>query len=126
MSAKKEDKIIIKQFRDSSSHFWCNFSHYYLDKDNNILWASGESDNTEYRTALEAYIRRNKKTFKERQQSILDTEEKVYMNLYFGKYAGRNLSEIVSLDRKYLLWTLKNVDFGGKEKLKQEIIEILK
>lgn len=129
MAIKKEDKekVLIKQFKDSSSHFWCNFAHYYLDKDNNLLWASGESDNTEYRTALEAYIKRNKKTFKERQQSILDAEEKVYMILDFGKYAGRPLNEIKDIDKKYLIWLKNSFNFSSvQEKLKQEIIEILK
>ena len=128
MATKKEDKekVSIKQFKDSSSNWFVNFAHYYLNESNELLWASGESDNSEYRTALEAYIKRNKKTFKTREESILDKEDKVYMTLNFGKYSGKKLDEIKDIDVKYLRWILKNMDFGGKEGLKEEIINILK
>lgn len=123
MAAKKEDNLTIKQFKDSSSHFWCNFAHYYINENNELLWASGESDNNEYRSSLEAYIKRNKKVFKPREESILNKEEKVYMTLNFGKYSGKNLAEIKDLDRRYLMWLKKETK---DEKIKQELIEILK
>lgn len=125
MAAKKEDKekVTIKQFKDSSSNWFVNFAHYYLDKNNNLLWASGESDNTEYRTALEAYIKRNKKTFSPREQSILDKEEKVYMTINFGKYSGLKLNELVDQDKRYSSWLYSNT---SDQNIKNELKELLK
>jgi len=123
LTAKKEDKVQIKQFKDSSSNWFVNFAHYYLNENNELLWASGESDSIEYRTAIEAYIKRNKKTFKVREVSILDKEEKVYTTLNFGKYSGKNLTEIKDLDLKYLIWLKKETK---DDKLREEIINILK
>lgn len=123
MAAKKEDKTVIKSFKDGSSNWFVNFAHYYLNENNELLWASGESDNIEYRTAIEAYIKRNKKTFKAREESVLNKEEKIYMTLNFGKYSGKNLTEIKDLDRKYLLWLKKETK---DDKLREEIISILK
>jgi len=123
LATKKEDKIQIRNFKDSSSNWFVNFAHYYLNENNELLWASGESDSAEYRTAIEAYIKRNKKIFKAREVSILDKEEKVYITLNFGKYAGKNLSEIKDLDRKYLLWLKKETK---DDKLREEIITVLK
>nr|DAI89596.1 MAG TPA: Putative quorum-sensing-regulated virulence factor [Caudoviricetes sp.] len=123
MAAKKEDKIQIRNFKDSSSNWFVNFAHYYLNENNELLWASGESDSIEYRTAIEAYIKRNKKTFKAREVSILDKEERVYTTLNFGRYSGKNLTEIKDLDRKYLLWLKKETK---DDKLREEIISILK
>jgi len=73
MPAKNKEtgeKLLIRNFKDGSSHFWCGFAHFYLDENNNLLWASGEQDNPQYRTAMEAYIKRNKKSFKPRLQVI--------------------------------------------------------
>jgi hypothetical protein len=123
LAAKKEDKIQIRNFKDSSSNWFVNFAHYYLNENNELLWASGESDSIEYRTAIEAYIKRNKKTFKAREVSILDKEERVYTTLNFGRYSGKNLTEIKDLDRKYLLWLKKETK---DDKLREEIISILK
>lgn len=125
MAAKKEDKekIIIKQFKDSSSNWFVNYAHYYLNKSNELLWASGESDNIEYRTALEAYIKRNKKTFKPREESILDKEEKVYMTLNFGKFSGLKLNELVDKDKRYAIWIYTNTT---DENIKTQLKELLK
>lgn len=120
---KKEDKLIIKQFKDGGSHFWCNYAHYYLNEANELLWASGESDNSEYRIALEAYIKRNKKSFRKREESILDKEEKVYMMLNFGKYSGLKLNELVDKDKRYASWLYTNTT---DENIKSQLKELLK
>lgn len=123
MATKKEYKVQIKQFKDSSSNWFVNFAHYYLNENNELLWASGESDSAEYRTVIEAYIKRNKKQFKPREESVLNKEEKVYITFNFGKYSGKNLAEIKDLDRKYLLWLKKETK---DDKLREEIISVLK
>jgi len=118
-----ESKIVIKQFLDKSSNFWVDYSHYLLNKDNKIVWCAGESDSETKRTVLTDYIKRNKKQFKPREESILNKEEKVYTTLNFGKYSGKNLTEIKDLDRKYLLWLKKETK---DDKLREEIISALK
>src|SRR6478736_926362 len=123
MPAKKKEtaeKVQIKGFKDGSSHWFVNYAHYYLNENNELLWASGESDNEEYRTSLEQFIKRNKKTFKPREESILNKEEKVYMTLNFGKYSGQNLSYIVDCDKRYASWLYTNTtDQNIKIQLKE-------
>lgn len=124
MTIKKEDKIQIKQFKDSSSNWFVNFSHYYLNEDNELLWASGESDNKEYRSVLQAYIKRNKKTYKPREESVLNQVEIEYSTITFGIHSGKKVNEI---DINYLKWMINNFKFSlSQEKLKQEIIQYLK
>lgn len=123
MAAKKEDKVIIKQFKDSSSNWFVNYAHYYLNESDELLWASGESDNSEYRTVLEAYIKRNKKTFRKREQSVLDKEEKDYISLTFGKFSGLKLNELVDQDKRYASWLYTNTT---DENIKTQLKELLK
>lgn len=123
MTSKKEDKIQIKEFRDKSSNWFVNYAHYYLNESNELLWASGESDNEEYRTALESYVKRNKKSFRKREESILDKEEKVYMTLTFGKFSGLKLNELVDQDKRYAGWLFKNTT---DESIKIQLKELLK
>jgi hypothetical protein len=120
-----EEKINIKNFKDSSSNWWVRDAHYFLNDKNELLWAAGESDKTELRDAIEQFIKRNKKSFKKRAESIFDQEEKEYTEMFtFGKYSGKKVTDFQ--DTKYLKWLLKNFNFGGKEKLKKEIEDILK
>ena len=78
MSKKEtEDKIIIKQFKDNSSNFWSNYAHYFLNENNELIWCSGETDKEELRNAVLSFIRRNKKSFKARPQTVFETEEKL-------------------------------------------------
>jgi hypothetical protein len=89
------------------------------------LWAAGESDKIELRDAIESFILRNKKSFKKRAESIFEIEPKEYTEIFnFGKYSGKKVTDFQ--DTKYLKWLLKNFNFGGKEKLKKEIEDILK
>jgi hypothetical protein len=120
-----EDKINIKNFRDSSSNWWVRDAHYFLNEENELLWAAGESDKIELRDAIESFILRNKKSFKKRAESIFEIEPKEYTEIFnFGKYSGKKVTDFQ--DTKYLKWLLKNFNFGGKEKLKKEIEDILK
>lgn len=127
MALKKsaEEKISIKGFKDGSSSWWVRDAHYFLNEDNKLLWAAGESDKTELREAIEQFILRNKKSFKKRAESIFEIEPKEYTEIFtFGKYSGKKVTDFQ--DSKYLKWLLKNFNFSGKEKLKKEIEDILK
>lgn len=77
MPAKKEteDKITVKQFKDSSSNFWVENIHYHLNENNEIIFCAGGIDYETKREILQAYIKRNKKTFKAREESVLDKNE---------------------------------------------------
>ena len=74
-----EDKINIKNFRDSSSNWWVRDAHYFLNEENELLWAAGESDKIELRDAIESFILRNKKSFKKRAESIFEIEPDAFI-----------------------------------------------
>lgn len=121
MPAAKENNIQIRQFKDKSSHWFVNYAHYYLNENNELLWAAGESDNKEYRDVLEAYIKRNKKTYVPRE---IVAEKEYFEVVNFGEHKGRKVPDI---PLPYLRWMIKSYNFkSGEEKLKQEIIEYLK
>jgi len=81
---------------------------------------------------MQAYAKRNKKTFKSREKSPLNDENAPQTKSYdekigFGKYSQMTVSELFVLDKKYLRWIFEKYNFNSsQEKLKQEIIEILK
>lgn len=129
MAKKKEteEKIQIRQFKDKSGHFWVNFSHFYLNENNELLWASGESDNKEYRDYLESYIKRNKKTYQSREISPYINQKEYLEVVAFGKHSGKNVQTIFNEDAGWLKWCRDKYSFSSsQEKLKQEITEILK
>lgn len=123
-----EEKITIKRFKDKSSSFWVNNHHYYLDENNEIRYACGGIDTQELREALKAFIKRNKVSYVPREPSILDQVEKEFISvLTTGKYCGEYIKDLVYKDRKYLEWMRDKYTFSSAEqKLKEEIIEILK
>lgn len=71
-----EEKIVIKQFREGSSDFWVDGKHYFLDVNNEINFASGGIDTQKLRTALEAFIKRNKKSYVPRTPNIFEQDIK--------------------------------------------------
>lgn len=77
MAKSKEDKIIVRQFREGSSDFWVGNCHYNLNKDNEIVWCSGGIDSEELRAVLLSFIRRNRKSYVPRIPNIFETEEKL-------------------------------------------------
>jgi hypothetical protein len=125
--AAKEDKVQIRQFKDSSSQWWVGMAHYKLEQNGGITWCAGETDKKELRESLEAYIKRNKKIYKERAPSVFEQEPKQYNEkIGFGKYANLTVSELVDEDLKYAKWILEKCNLAGKEKLKEQLMEILK
>ena len=119
----KEDKTSIKGFKDGSSNWWCNDSHYHLNEAGELIWCSGGMDTEELRNAVLSFISRNKKTYKERSPSIFETEERVWSVLDFGKHKGLALDIIKDIEPKYLRWIYENSE---DKKLVQEIKELLK
>ncbi len=127
MKVEEKDKLVIRQFKDSSSNWWVHNKHYHLDASGELKLICGGLYDEKEEAEVKAYIKRNKKVYKPREKSVLDQEEKVYREVFtFGKYSGKKVDEVVNLDRKYLQWCLKNLNFAGKGKLKEEITEILK
>jgi hypothetical protein len=125
--AKKEiseSKIIIKQFRDSSSNFWCDNLHYHLNELGELILCAGGLDKPELREALVSYIKRNKKSFKAREKSqIEDIIIKQYSVIGFGKYSSLTTQDLVGTDKKYAKWAYENVK---NDKIKEELKELLK
>ena len=119
----KEDKVQIKSFKDGSSNWFCNYAHYHLNEVGELIWCSGEVDKEELRTSLLAFLRRNKKSYSPRQQSIFETEEREWSTLAFGKYNGRKIDEVKDIEPKYLRWVYEN---SADKNLVQEIKELLK
>lgn len=124
IKSKTQDKVIIKQFKDSSSNWFVNYAHYALLENGEIQWCAGETDKEELREALKSYIKRNKKVFISRQKSEVKEYNEV---ISIGEYKGKTVSQVFFENKKFLLWMLEKYSFkAGEEKLKQEIIEILK
>lgn len=123
MAKAKEDKISVKQFREGSSDFWVGNCHYNLNKDNEIILCSGGIDSEELRAVLLSFIRRNKKSFKERSPNIFEQEEKEYSIVTFGKMSGKTTQMIVGEDKRYASWLYENT---ADKKIKEELKELLK
>jgi hypothetical protein len=125
---KKSSEILIRHFKDKSSHWWVEDAHYYLDEDNEVKWAAGETDKEELRTALIDYIKRNKKVYVPREKGILEKEPKVFDEIIpVGKLKDKTVQQGFMEDKKYLTWMRDKFTFNSaQEKLKQQIIEILK
>jgi len=119
----KEDKTIIKAFKEGSSDWWVNDSHYSLNASEELIWHAGGQDTEELRDAILSFISRNKKKYSPRQQSIFDTEERIWSTLTFGKHNGRKIDEVKDIEPKYLRWVYEN---SADKKLTQEIKELLK
>ena len=119
----KETKIVLKNFRDNSSNWWCNDSHYHLNEAGELIWCSGGMDTEELRNAVLVFISRNKKTYRPREKSLFETEERNWSTITFGKHKGLTLDAIKDIEPKYLRWLYDNTT---DIKIKQELKEILK
>ena len=119
----KEDKIQIRGFKDGSSHWWCNDSHYHLNEAGELIWCSGGMDTEELRNAVLVFISRNKKTYRPREKSLFETEEKEYTKVTFGKFSGMSTIELTQTDKSYANWLYKSTT---DLKIKKELKELLK
>lgn len=109
MKSEKEDKIAVKQFKDFSSHFWVNQKHYHLNKEEFVIFVCGGIEDKKETEELQAYIKRNKKVYKERSESIFDQEQIEYTKVTFGKFSGHTTKEIVETEKRYAGWLYENV-----------------
>ena len=123
MKNLEKDKIVVRQFKDGSSNFWCDGVHYSLNENGDLVFCSGGIDTEELRNAVLSFIRRNKKSFKSRPQTVFETEEKEYTKIGFGKYSQMTTMELVATDKKYSSWLYKNC---SDNKIKMELKELLK
>ena len=118
-----ETKITIKQFRDLSSSWWVGYKHYCLDENNVLQFVCGGIEDKKETEAIQEFIKRNKKSFKNRELSILETEEKEYSIITFGKMSGKTTQTIVEEDKRYARWLYDSVT---DNKIKTELKELLK
>lgn len=119
----KEDKVQIRAFKDGSSNWWCNDSHYHLNEAGELIWCSGGMDTEELRNAVLVFISRNKKTYRPREKSLFETEEKEYTKVTFGKFSGMSTIELTQTDKSYANWLYKSTT---DLKIKKELKELLK
>jgi len=130
MATKKsaEEKLKIKQFRDSSSNWWLNSKHYHLNEENKIIFIAGGIPTKDEIEFLEEFCKRNKKVFKDREPSIFENEPKEYKAVFtFGKYINKSVEEVKAIDVKWLKWCRDNFQFSlAQKELKEQIEEILK
>ena len=106
--ATKEDKIVVKQFKDKSSWFWVDNKVYCLDKDNSILFICGGKEDEKETAYFKDYVKRNKKSYVPREESIFDQEEIEYTKIGFGKYSTLTTKEVVESDKRYAGWLYEN------------------
>lgn len=103
-----ESKTVIKQFRDGSSNFWISNKHYQLNEKGAVVFICGGNSDEKDIELLKAYISRNKKIYKPREQSIFDQEQIEYSKVTFGKYNGKTTNEIALEDKRYAVWLFEN------------------
>jgi hypothetical protein len=126
LAAKKETENTVKQGKSNNNNFWINYKVYQLLEDNSLVLASGGKEVETETELVQAFIKRNKKVYF-KNVTMFDSEPKQYNEkIGFGKYSNLTVSELVDEDLKYAKWILEKCDLAGKEKLKQEITEILK
>ncbi len=129
MAAKKdktEEKVIIKQFRDSSSNWFVDGAHYHLNETNEIILCAGGIWDESKVEVLKAYIKRNKKTYQPREISPYISQKEYLELIPAGKYKDKTVQDIFYSDINYLKWMLKEYNFGERVRLKEQITEILK
>ena len=105
MKTDKNDKIVIKQFRDVSSNFWVDTVHYSLTQEGTIIFCAGGLDKEELRDVLNAYIKRNKKVFKDIDKTYKVTTSDLDPNYVRSKYIRKgNYVEIIAMP----VWLIKS------------------
>lgn len=119
-----ESKIIIRNFKDKSSNFWVDYSHFMLNEHNEIVWCAGETSDQAKLEALTKYIKNNKKKYVPREIIVLKEYNEV---ITFGKYSQKTVQFVYDNDRQWLKWCRDNYNFSSAQKeLKEQIIQILK
>lgn len=126
MAAKKETENTVKQGKQNINNFWINYKVYQLLEDNSLVLASGGNEIQTETELVKDFVKRNKKVYT-KNITIFDSEPKQYDEIIpIGKFKGQSVSYVFDNEKKYLSWMLREYNFAGKEKLKQEITERLK
>jgi len=126
--AEEKGKFDIRQFKDKSSNWFLNNKHYYLNENNELIFICGGKEDLKETEEMLAYIKRNKKVYVPREKGILEKEPKVFDEIIpVGKLKDKTVQQAFIEDKKYLTWMRDKFTFNSaQEKLKQQIIEILK
>jgi UDP-N-acetylmuramoylalanine-D-glutamate ligase len=111
----KEDKILIRQFKDKSSNFFVNNTHYNLNALGGITFCAGGISSEADIEALQNFIKRNKKTFVASTPNVFSKELKEYSVLNFGIHKNKRLD---TLSNDYLKWLFEN---SADESIKNEV-----
>lgn len=123
----KDDKIQIINFKDKSSNWWVNQKHYALLENSKLLLVAGGEEIKIETEFLQAFIKRNKKVFKEREKGIIEKEPPQYLAVItFGEFKGKSVSEVFEINKGYLKWMRDKYNFGAQKELEKQIKEILK
>lgn len=56
----QQDKIQVRQFKLSDRDFWCEYRHYHLTEDKEIILCAGGGESEEHLEKLKAYLKRKK------------------------------------------------------------------
>lgn len=120
----KETENIVKQGKQNLNVYWLNMKAYQMLPGNEIVFASGGIEIDSETELVKAFCVRNKKTY---HHHIITAQIEYNEVFKFGKYTNKRVSEVKELDLQYLKWVRDNYSFKiGEEKLKNEIINILK
>ena len=120
----KTEENTVKQGRNNTNVFWLNMKAYQMIENSVLLFAGGGSENQLETELVLSFIKRNKKSY----TKYVTEEVKEYNEIVnFGKHKGFSVQHIYDNEKSWLKWCLSNYTFKiGEEKLKKEIIEILK
>jgi hypothetical protein len=119
----EKEKFEIRHFKDKSSNFWCNNKHYHLNQKGELEFICGGKEDIKETEEMLSYIKRNKKVYSPREQSMFDKEEKEYSKIGFGKYFQETTLSLVATDKRYANWLYQNTT---DTKIKNELKELLK
>ena len=127
MAAKKETENTVKQGKSNFNNFWINYKVYQLLEDNSLVLASGGNEIETETELVKAFIKRNKKAYA-KNVTMFESEPKQYNEIIpCTDMKGKTVSEVFELNKKLLIWFREKYTFKvGEEKIKEQIIEILK
>ena len=104
--------------------YWVNMRAYQMIFDNSIVISGGGEEDLKDTALVIDFVTKNKNLYYK-----YETLAKVEYNeiVTFGKYQGKSVEDIKTIDVDYLKWMRDKYTFNStQEKLKKEITEILK
>ena len=120
----KTEENTVKQGKTNLNVLWINLKAYQLIENSVLTFAGGGRELQEETELVLSFIKRNKKAY-HKYETIVKVEYNEIVN--FGKHKGLSVQHIFDNEKSWLKWCLSNYTFKiGEEKLKKEIIEILK